>query len=72
MGVYCLNRSVVDQLPKGKPYGFDDLMLDGIRNGQKIGVRPFKGFWLDLGRPEDFDLANEKYEGLKTRLGLLK
>ena len=72
MGVYCLNRSVVDQLPKGKPYGFDELMLDGIRNGKRIGVRPFKGFWLDLGRPEDFELANEKYEGLKDRLGLLK
>jgi NDP-mannose synthase len=72
MGVYCLNRTVVDQLPKGKPYGFDNLMLDGIQNGKRIGVRPFKGFWLDLGRPEDFDLANERYEGLKSRLGLVR
>lgn len=72
MGVYCLNRQVVDQLPKGKPYGFDNLMLDGIRNGKRIGVRPFNGFWLDLGRPEDFELANERYEGLKDKLGLGK
>ncbi len=70
MGVYCINRKVIDQLLKGRSYGFDNLMLDGIRNGRRIGVRPFKGFWLDLGRPEDFDLANEKYEGLKSRLGL--
>ena len=72
MGVYCLNRSVVDQLSRGTRYGFDDLMLDSIRNGKRIGVRPFQGFWLDLGRPEDFDLANEKYEQLKGKLGLLK
>ncbi len=72
MGVYCLNRNMVDQLSKGTRYGFDDLMLDGIRNGQRIGVRPFQGFWLDLGRPEDFDLANEKYEQLKGKIGLVK
>ena len=70
MGVYCLNRRAVDHLVKGQPYGFDRLMIEGIKNGHKIGVRPFSGFWLDLGRPEDFDIANEKYQQLKTQLGL--
>jgi len=72
MGIYCLNRSVIDQLDKGKPYGFDNLMVDGIKNRQKIGVKPFGGVWLDLGRPEDFDRANEQYEQLKPSLGLLE
>lgn len=72
MGVYCLNRGIVDQIEKGKPYGFDNLMMDGIRNRKRIGVKPFEGFWLDLGRPEDFDAANERYEELKSRLGLVR
>jgi NDP-mannose synthase len=72
MGIYCLNRGIIDQLEKGKPYGFDNLMIDGIRNRKRIAVKSFGGFWLDLGRPEDFDIANEKYEELKSRLGLLK
>lgn len=72
MGVYCLNRRIIDQLEKGRPYGFDNLMIDGIRNQKRIGVKSFGGFWLDLGRPEDFDIANEKYEELKSKLGLLK
>jgi NDP-sugar pyrophosphorylase family protein len=72
MGVYCLNHGIIDQLEKGKPYGFDNLMIDGIRNKKRIRVKSFDGFWLDLGRPEDFDIANEKYEELKGRLGLLK
>jgi NDP-mannose synthase len=72
MGVYCLSRRIIDQLEKGQPYGFDNLMIDGIRKRKKIGVKSFDGFWLDLGRPEDFDIANEKYEELKSRLGLLK
>jgi len=70
MGVYCLNRGIIDRLEKGKPYGFDNLMIDGIRTRKKIGVKSFEGFWLDLGRPEDFDIANERYEELKGKLGL--
>ncbi len=70
MGVYCLNRGIVDQLEKRKPYGFDSLMIDGIRNRKKIGVKSFEGFWLDLGRPEDFDAANERYSELKAQLGI--
>jgi NDP-sugar pyrophosphorylase family protein len=72
MGVYCLNRRIVEHLEKGKPYGFDSLMIDGIGRRQRIGVKSFEGFWLDLGRPEDFDIANEKYEELKSKLGLPK
>ena len=70
MGVFCLNRRVVEALRAGAPYGFDQLMVEGIRRGQKIEARPFQGFWLDLGRPEDFDIANEKYEQLRPKLGL--
>jgi len=70
MGIYCLNRSVVEQIPKGEPYGFDALMIDGIKNGLKIMARPFDGFWLDIGRPEDYDNANENYQELKAKLGI--
>jgi NDP-sugar pyrophosphorylase family protein len=70
MGVYCINRRVIEDLPKGEPYGFDNLMIDGIKDKNIIGVMPFDGYWLDLGRPEDFDTANENYDELKTRLAL--
>jgi NDP-mannose synthase len=70
MGVYCLTHRVIEPLTKGQPYGFDNLMIDGIKNRNKIGVMPFDGYWLDMGRPDDFDTANEKYEELKARLGL--
>lgn len=69
MGIYCLNRSIVEQLPKGKPYGFDNLMIDGLRKKQKIIAKPFDGFWLDIGRPEDYESANENYQELKKKVG---
>lgn len=70
MGVYCINRSVISALPRGAVYGFDNLMLDGIRDGLKIEAVPFSGYWLDIGRPEDYDLANSDFARLKEQWGL--
>ena len=71
MGIYCLNRRVVEHLSKGEAYGFDNLMLDGIKHKHKILAKPFDGYWLDIGRPEDYENANENYEQLKIKLGLI-
>lgn len=70
MGIYALSRLVIEGLPKGKKYGFDDLMLDSLRDGQTVHILPFQGLWLDVGRPDDYDTVNETYAELKPRLGL--
>jgi NDP-mannose synthase len=70
MGIYCFHRSAIERLTRGKPYGFDHLMLDGIKNGWKIRARLFKGYWLDIGRPDDYQTANENFTQLKARLGI--
>jgi len=54
MGIYCLSRTIIDRLPFGKPYGFDNLMLDSMTNGNKVHIQPFAGYWLDIGRPDDY------------------
>ena len=69
MGIYCIQRSVIDALPKGQKYGFDDLMLDGLKSQADIRIHPFGGFWLDIGRPEDYDHVNENYASIKAKLG---
>jgi len=70
MGIYCLNRRVVHALDKGKVYGFDNLMLDSIKGRHRVKVRPFDGYWLDIGRPDDYEYANENFEALAVRLGI--
>ncbi len=70
MGIYGMSRHVVRSLPKGEPYGFDNLMHDGLKNGLKLAANPFDGFWLDIGRPDDYDYVNENYDTIKTRLGI--
>lgn len=70
MGIYCIHRSVIDGLEKGAKYGFDNLMLDGLKNGQGIDIRPFDGYWLDIGRPDDYEFADENFEELSSKLGI--
>jgi NDP-sugar pyrophosphorylase family protein len=72
MGIYCLNRRILDQIPVGAKYGFDDLMLDCLARKQRIDIRPFDGYWLDIGRPEDYEYADQHFSELAAKLGLWK
>jgi len=68
MGIYCINKNVIENIPKGKIYGFDTLMLDGIKSKEQYRSYSFDGFWLDIGRPDDYDYCNENYLKIKEKL----
>lgn len=68
MGIYVFSREILDLIPEGVPYGFDDLMLKLIADGQDVRAHPFCGYWLDIGRPDDYDRANKEYEMVLSRL----
>ncbi|NJR72251.1 MAG: NTP transferase domain-containing protein [Gammaproteobacteria bacterium] len=70
MGIYCLNRAVIASLPKATPYGFDQLMLDSLAQGLRVDVCPFSGYWLDIGRTDDYEYADEHFAMLTAKLGL--
>jgi NDP-sugar pyrophosphorylase family protein len=62
MGVYAINRRILDRVPAGRKYGFDDLMNDMLASGIPVHVEPFSGEWLDIGRPDDYLQAIETFE----------
>jgi len=70
MGIYCVNRKVVEGIESGQPYGFDNLMHDRLKHHEATTVFPFDGFWLDIGRPEDYDNVNENYESISKLLNI--
>ena len=45
-------------------------MIDGIKNNANIRISPFSGYWLDIGRPDDYEYADQNYEELSKRLSL--
>jgi len=59
MGVYCLEPELVQHIPCGVPFGFDDLMFRMLEYGLPVATFLHKGFWLDIGRLEDFQRAQE-------------
>jgi NDP-sugar pyrophosphorylase family protein len=61
MGVYVVDKSVLSLVPPGQPFGFDDLMHALIARGERVNVRPHDGYWLDLGRPDDYAQAVEEF-----------
>jgi NDP-sugar pyrophosphorylase family protein len=64
MGVYVFNRALVERIPRDRPFGLDDLVLGMLADGEPIHARPFDGYWLDLGRPDDYDRANREIDTL--------
>ncbi len=68
MGIYTFSREIIKFIPEGIPFGFDDLILKLIAEKQDIRAHPFSGYWLDIGRPEDYDRANNEFDEIIDRL----
>ena len=59
MGIYCMEPDVLDYIPSGVPFGFDDLVLCMMGRGIPVSTFRHNGMWLDIGRVEDFQKAQE-------------
>lgn len=68
MGVYVMNRKVLDFVPDSTSFGFDDLMLTLLKKNEPARIYPYHGYWLDIGRPDDYEKANEDIEYLNKIL----
>jgi NDP-sugar pyrophosphorylase family protein len=68
MGVYIVNRSLLERVPAGQKYGFDDLMLDMLARREAVYVKRYAGYWLDIGRVEDYLRAVEEFEKYRPQL----
>jgi NDP-sugar pyrophosphorylase family protein len=67
MGIYMVSRNVLPYIPAQGPFGFDDLMRDLLNRQKTVHVRKFDGYWLDIGRVDDYERAIDEFPGLKHR-----
>jgi NDP-sugar pyrophosphorylase family protein len=58
MGIYVFSKSVLEIVPRDQPFGIDNLALRMLAERQAVNTFPFSGYWLDIGRPDDYDQAN--------------
>jgi NDP-sugar pyrophosphorylase family protein len=62
MGIYCLEPGALDLVPKGVPFGFDDLANAMLSRDFPVYLYRHEGLWMDIGRSEDFCRANESFQ----------
>jgi NDP-sugar pyrophosphorylase family protein len=55
MGVNAFKRSIIDLIPKGEFFGFDDLMHQMLEKKIAVCSHQFDGLWYDIGRLDDYE-----------------
>jgi NDP-sugar pyrophosphorylase family protein len=68
MGVYCFSPQVIEHIEPGEQIDFPDLMLRLIEAGETVRAWRSDAYWLDIGRHDDYEQAQEEFEGMRHRL----
>lgn len=64
-GIYLIKRELLLNIPAETKYDTTDFMTELLNNGLKVIAEPIHGYWLDIGRIEDFIKAQEDIKFLK-------
>jgi NDP-sugar pyrophosphorylase family protein len=67
MGIYVFNPGTLRYIPKNQYLDFPDLVLKLIAAGEKVVHYPYDGYWMDLGRPDDYEQAAQDFAGMRSK-----
>jgi len=62
MGIYVYEPRALEYIPKGKYMDFPDLVHALLRRGEKVSGFRSQDYWLDIGRREDYELAQQEFD----------
>jgi NDP-mannose synthase len=66
-GIYLFDPPVLSFLPQGEKMDLPDLVTLLMTNGHRVATFPFEGYWLDIGRPDDYERAVEEFRHHRSR-----
>jgi len=66
MGVYVLEPRALDFIPAGEYFDFPDLVQALLEAEEPVGSYGYDGYWLDIGRHEDYEEANRSWNGSRA------
>lgn len=64
-GIYLMKKEMLNFIPKDTFFNATDLMEVLIGNKLKVISFPFSGYWLDVGKHEDFEKAHIDIHNIK-------
>lgn len=68
MGVYCFSPRALEFIEPDVRLDFPDLVLRLLAAGRLVRGWVSEGYWLDIGRHEDYEQAIEEFEKMRDRL----
>lgn len=63
-GIYMLDPRCIDFIPKDKFYDMPTLFDQLIAKNENAISFPLSEYWLDIGRLEEYEKANDEYQGI--------
>ena len=60
-GIYIFEPAVLQYIERGQHFDLPELVLRLLKEGQKVNVYDFDGYWLDIGRHDDYETAIEEF-----------
>jgi len=70
MGVYAYSPSVLKHIKKGEYLDFPTLVQNLMAAGETVRLYRNQAFWLDIGRPDDYALAQELMQENPQKFGI--
>lgn len=64
-GIYLIKKDLIKLIPKNKFYNATEFMEQLIQNNEKVLSYQIMGYWLDIGKHEDYKKANEDIKNIK-------
>ncbi len=68
MGVYVLEPAVLSRMEPGVYLDLPDLVRGLMADDLPVRAYPFDGYWLDIGRHDDYEQAVEEFEAMRPAL----
>jgi NDP-sugar pyrophosphorylase family protein len=66
-GIYLVSRTARGFIPSGQHFDMPQLIDRVVRAGHKVVSFPVWEYWLDIGRQEDFERAQQDVQGMGVR-----
>lgn len=66
-GVYIFDPRVREHIPRNQRLDLPDLLLQMRAQGETVRCYRFNGYWLDIGRIDDYQKAVEDFEQNRAR-----
>lgn len=64
-GIYIIKKKLLEMIPKNEFYDITDLMEKVIEMDHKLITYPINGYWLDIGKHDDFKKAQEDIKHIR-------